>query len=117
MPDVDDYIFCLTRLSFTTDPARNGAMSMMFRKYQFGAILLSLVPVATALSASAQEDPKSIVADQIREQGYACSSPKSAKHDEQASKPDEEVWILECENATYRVRLIPDMGARVEKLD
>jgi hypothetical protein len=47
-------------------------MSMMFRKYQFGAILLSLVPVATALSASAQEDPKSIVADQIREQGYAC---------------------------------------------
>jgi hypothetical protein len=37
--------------------------------------------------------------------------------DAQASKPDEEVWLLRCEGASYRVRLIPDMAARVERID
>ena len=68
-------------------------------------------------AASAQEDPTNIVADQIRAQGFKCDSPQSAKRDAQASKPDEAVWILQCESGSYRVRLIPDMAAKVEKLD
>jgi hypothetical protein len=84
---------------------------------------ISLLLAATALTgagvftASAQEDPTNIVADQIRAQGYKCDSPQSAKQDAQASKPDEAVWILQCESGSYRVRLIPDMAAKVEKLD
>ena len=72
---------------------------------------------ARAFAVSAQEDPTNIVADQIRAQGYKCDTPQSAKRDAQASKPDEEVWILQCESGSYRVRLIPDMAATVEPLD
>ena len=48
---------------------------------------------------------------------YACDQPQSATRDPQASKPDEEVWLLRCEGASYRVRLIPDMAARVERIN
>ena len=30
--------------------------------------------------------------------------------------PNGRVWVLECDNATYRVRLIPDMAAQIERL-
>ena len=72
---------------------------------------------AGTFTASAQEDATNIVADRIRAQGYKCDSPQSAKQDAQASKPDETVWVLECESGSYRVRLVPDMAAKVEKID
>ena len=31
------------------------------------------------------------------------------------SWPDEPLWILQCANATCRVRLVPDMAARIEQ--
>jgi hypothetical protein len=62
------------------------------------------------------EVPPDIIAVQIRKQGYTCTNPQSAKRDPQASKPDEPVWILKCDNATYRVRLIGDMADHVEKM-
>lgn len=62
------------------------------------------------------EVPPDIIAVQIRKQGFACTNPQSAKRDPQASKPDEPVWILTCENATYRVRLVGNMADRIEKL-
>jgi hypothetical protein len=82
-------------------------------------ILAAFAALAAAglFSASAQDDPTNIVADQIRAQGYQCDSPQTAKRDAQASKPDEAVWILQCESGSYRVRLDPDMGAKVEKID
>ena len=87
---------------------------MMRRRMSF---LLAAVTAMAGASASAQEDPTNIVADQIRAQGYKCDSPQSAKRDAQASKPDEAVWILQCESGSYRVRLIPDMAATVERLN
>ena len=78
---------------------------------------LAALTGAGVFTASAQEDATNIVADQIRAQGYKCDSPQSAKQDAQASKPDEAVWILQCESGSYRVRLIPDMAAKVEQLD
>jgi hypothetical protein len=63
------------------------------------------------------EDPKNMLAAQLRDQGYDCVQPKSAERDIQASKPDEQVWIVQCENARYRMRLDPDMAAKVERLD
>ncbi|MFL5022019.1 MAG: hypothetical protein ACJ8B9_07740 [Microvirga sp.] len=41
----------------------------------------------------------------------------TAQRDAQLSKPDEVVWNLRCGNASYRMRLTPDMAARIEKLD
>ena len=78
---------------------------------------LAALTGAGVFTASAQEDATNIVADQIRAQGYKCDSPQSVKQDTQASKPDEAVWILQCESGSYRVRLIPDMAAKVEQLD
>ena len=80
-------------------------------------VVMAACAGAGTFTLSAQEDATNIVADQIRAQGYKCDSPQSAKQDTQASKPDEAVWILQCESGSYRVRLIPDMAAKVEKID
>jgi hypothetical protein len=84
--------------------------------------LLAGLPMTLCLSAQLViaedvESPKDDIAAQIRAQGYACDQPQSATRDAQASKPNEEVWILRCEGASYRVRLIPDMAARVERIN
>jgi hypothetical protein len=77
-----------------------------------------LASVAVGVPALAQdEDPKDIIATQLRKQGHACEKPASAVRDADASKPDEPVWILTCEGAKYRVRMVPDQAAVVEKLD
>lgn len=70
-----------------------------------------------ARAQAANETPMDIIAIQIRRQGYACDKPISAERDKERSKADEAVWILKCENFTYRVHLVPDMGAKVERLN
>jgi len=71
----------------------------------------------TAFAAEPLEHTKNILAAQLRDQGYECDQPKSAERDIQASKPDEEVWIVQREHSKYRMRLDPDMAARVERID
>jgi hypothetical protein len=69
---------------------------------------------APAAAAMALETPKDIIASLIRSQGYACDSPQSA---ELASEAHEVVWMLDCQNASYRVTIIPGMGdAKVDKV-
>ncbi len=70
-----------------------------------------------AVAAAPSDDPKDIIAAQLRDQGYACDHPQSAEQDLQASKPDAAVWVVQCEDAKYRVRLVPDMAAKVERID
>jgi hypothetical protein len=36
--------------------------------------------------------------------------------DAKRSKPDHDVWILTCENATYRVSRYPDLAAKIERV-
>ena len=64
--------------------------------------------------AGAGEKAPDVVATQLRAQGYACVKPKSAVRDKKDSRPDAALWIVECRNATYRVRLIPHRAAEVE---
>ena len=59
--------------------------------------------------------PADIVATQVRDQGYQCDEPTSATQDQQSE--GDTVWTLTCGNATYRVRLVPDMAAAIEKVD
>ena len=78
--------------------------------------------VASAVPATAQtNDADNAAADdiaaQIREEGYTCDDPVNAQSDPQASAPNETVWILSCKDDSYRVRLVPDMAADVEKID
>jgi hypothetical protein len=65
----------------------------------------------------AQEGPKDIIAAQIRSQGFACDSPQSAEQDKEASAANAAVWMLRCQNANYRVTLIPNLAAKVEKVE
>src|SRR5262249_52983582 len=72
--------------------------------------------VGFALPAQAADEMSAeIIAVQIREQGYACDKALSAEREH--PELDDAVWIIKCDNARYRVRLIPDMAAKVEKLN
>jgi hypothetical protein len=75
--------------------------------FLFGAL-------AGAPAAQGQESPKDVIAAHLRIQGYQCDAPRSAKRDARASRPDEQVWLISCENARYRVRLVPHMMDVVE---
>lgn len=81
---------------------------------KIGILLLPMMAIATSF---AQEDPKDLIAVQVRSQGHECTTPISAEAEPAQSSPDERVWILVCDNATYRVKLIPDMAADIERLD
>ena len=65
---------------------------------------------------AAEETPRDMLAAQIRTQGVACDKPLSAVRDAKRSKPDHEVWVPKCSNATYRISRIPDIAAKVERL-
>jgi hypothetical protein len=68
--------------------------------WRIALIVLALFDTGCmAVAAEPLEDPKNMLAVQLRDQGYQCDQPKSAERDVQASKPDEEVWIVQCENA------------------
>ena len=69
-----------------------------------------------AMCLPGDEPTPDLLASQIRDQGFACSKPKSAEREVKASRPNETVWILTCENDTYRMTVIPDMAAKIEKL-
>jgi hypothetical protein len=86
--------------------------------------LISLLMVVTAAAGigwpyagGAQGGPTDIIAAKIRGQGYTCDSPQSAERDATASTANEVVWTLQCQNASYRVTLIPNMAAKVEKVE
>jgi len=81
-----------------------------------GAFAIALL-VSGDRVAWAQATPPETLAAQLRLQGHRCDEPVAAQQDAQLSKPDETVWNLKCGNASYRMRLTPDMAARVEKLD
>jgi hypothetical protein len=65
---------------------------------------------------AAEEMPAEAIAAQIRRQGYRCEGSPNAERDAERSMPGEAVWVLKCENATYRIRLVPNMAAQVEQL-
>ena len=81
-----------------------------------GALTVALL-VSGGRDAAAQPTPPETLAAQLRLQGHRCDEPVTAQRDAQLSKPDEIVWNLRCSNGSYRMRLSPDMAARVEKLD
>lgn len=79
--------------------------------------LACTISPSAVLAAGDGDDPTEIISDQLRDQGYACENPDGAKRDPEDSRPEEEAWIVDCGNASYRVRLIPDQAAQVERLD
>ncbi|WP_442756126.1 hypothetical protein ACNHKD_05765 [Methylocystis sp. JAN1] len=78
------------------------------------ATILALACCGVASGALAQESPKDIIAAHVRLQGYKCDAPQSARRDVKASRPGEAAWRITCENARYKVRMIPGMADAIE---
>lgn len=82
------------------------------------AAMLCLFPTLGVAQTATDDDGTAalaaIIADQIREQGFACDKSLEANLDPSLSRPGEPVWILVCRNATYRVTVRADQAARVE---
>jgi hypothetical protein len=91
---------------------------MIFNRLQVVCVVILQAAIgATGVQSVLAEEPtKDLLAAQIRDQGYRCSKPLSAKKDLARSRPDQAVWVLRCENANYRLRLVPDMAAHVQRL-
>jgi hypothetical protein len=87
---------------------------MSVRAGQFAAVTLAVALAAT--SSLADTEAAKVTADEVRAQGLPCAEPVSAQRDPAVSKPDEPLWILDCKDARYRVRLMGDMPAKVERL-
>jgi len=85
---------------------------MKFIGFALGVLLVS----GLTGSAAVAETVQNILAAQIRTQGYPCDQALGAKKDAKRSKPDHDVWVLRCSNATFRVSRAPDMAAKVEVL-
>ena len=83
-----------------------------FRKTLVLALVLSS---STGLVAKA-ETVRSTLAAQIRTQGFVCDKPLQARRDAKLSKPNYAVWVLKCENATYRIGRYPNLAAKVEEI-
>jgi len=81
-----------------------------------GALALVCI-VCSAMVSVAQDTPKEIIAAQVRSQGFACNEAVSAERLEAESSPNETVYLLKCESATYRVVLVPDQAAVITKVD
>lgn len=67
-----------------------------------------------APGAAAQESPTDVVAAAVREKGYECDDPRGLEADPNDTAPDEEAWIIHCENGAYRVKFVGDRGADVQ---
>ena len=84
------------------------------------AVLVLLVGLGAApLSggrAQGQETPVDVLAAHVRTQGFPCQKPDAASQDVSASKPDEAVWLLRCDGLSYRIRLVPNQAAKVERV-
>ncbi|OAF12189.1 hypothetical protein AXW67_21290 [Bradyrhizobium neotropicale] len=78
----------------------------------------TLVPASSPFVRLAYaETDADLLATQIRSQGHTCDKPQQATRDTKLSKPDYDVWVVKCENATYRVGRYPDLPAKIEKLN
>ncbi|MER8447650.1 NAD(P)-binding domain-containing protein [Mesorhizobium sp. M1066] len=80
-------------------------------------VIISICLAATLATATAKGTVATIVADQVRSQGFTCKNPSSAERIDAESTPNQTVYLLKCEDMTYHVLLIPDQAADVARVD
>jgi hypothetical protein len=99
-------------------PKRRFAVNHSKHSAWIQAILI--VALVSAIEVSVRganaETAADVLAVQIRSQGHVCDKPQQATRDSKLSKPDYDVWVLKCQNATYRLGRYPNLPANIEKL-
>ena len=104
-------IWIATRIA----PMYKAAGSMMVVALTCSFSLSVRAQQATAAPVAA-ETLQSMLAAQIRMQGFSCDRPLTAVSNTKRSRPDRGVWVLKCSNATYQITRAPDMAATVKQL-
>jgi hypothetical protein len=89
----------------------------MYRSWMRSVAVASACLPGFVATAVAQDDVVSIVADQVRSQGYQCNNPSSAERLEGQSEPNATVYVLKCEGVAYRVVLVPDQAAVITQVE
>jgi hypothetical protein len=83
-------------------------------RHSFPAALLVLAQMHAAIGSTAPSaSATTVLAAQLRRQGVACSTPQNAELDIKASIPHVSIWTLDCNEASYRITLVPDMRAQI----
>jgi hypothetical protein len=80
------------------------------------AAIVAGLASTSAFAETGIEPPMDLLATQLRDQGFACDHPDNAQMDEKATRPNETVWVVECKGARYRMTVVPDLAAKIEKL-
>jgi len=78
--------------------------------------LMSVALLVTATSAMGREAPINLL-EIIQQQGYPCTKPISTQSDSAHANSGEVIWVVKCEDATYRIRLIANRPAQVERIN
>ena len=81
------------------------------------AVVAALAPLIPVTALAQQVTPTDVVTAQLRRQGVPCTSPQPAVREQKESAPNATVWIVRCNEAAYRVTLVPDLAAKVERID
>ncbi len=93
---------------------------MMPKQSLIGVMTLVTAGITAVIMAppgnAADNEAAKVAADTVRSQGFPCTEAISAERDPKASKPDEEVWVLVCNDARYRVQFRGEMPAKIERL-
>ena len=79
-------------------------------------IVAALASASEPIRAAHAETTAEVLAVQVRSQGVVCNKALQATRDTKLSKRDYDVWVLKCDNATYRLGRYPDLPAKIEKL-
>jgi hypothetical protein len=82
-------------------------MPSNYRCILFAAAAAGLQLLPAPLWADQLDDTARIIEAQLHKQGVACTMAQRAMRDAIRSVPHEAVWIVHCDEATYRVKLIP----------
>jgi hypothetical protein len=91
-------------------------MQTIRHRFLLAAALGAIVQFHAGATLATESDNADVIASQIRRQGVACTTPRNASRDPENSIALEAAWILHCNEASYRVTLVPHLGARISPM-
>ena len=96
-----------------------GVLRLSSLQSSTAAALAAMLLIVNFAAAAAQEQGAAltIVADQVRSQGFTCDNPVAAERIEADTPPDQTVYLLKCEGVSYRVQLVPDQAAKISEIE
>ena len=86
------------------------------RTFRVAAVVAMAQFIPVTASYAQSETPTDVIATQLRRQGFSCTAPQDAMREPKESAPNATVWIVRCDEGSYRVTLVPNLAAKVERV-